>query len=179
MENNKENTGSPDHTPTPSPIHSSLAGLPSLTGFPSLTTHTSRPTLNQEFEEALDELLGPEDDEDVLDVTIPDISGLPRPSSLTNNSSSLQPSSISSPLGKLPPLSRLPPLNPLKEKDNNVSTVKQHLKTDSAPEENEIPDYSADFNSESEKSTMASQNQPPPAKDDKSLRQERFFWVCL
>ncbi len=158
---------SPGHTPTPSPTHSSLAGLPSL------TTHTSRPTLNQEFEDALDELLGPDDDENILDVTIPDI--LLRPSTLTNNSSLLQPSSISSPLGNLPPLSRLPPLNPLKE-ENNVSIVKQqedplcHLKTDSPPEENEIPDYSADFNSESEKSTMESQNKPPPANDDQSLR---------
>ncbi len=167
-------TESPDHTPTPSPTHTSLAGLPTL------PTHSSQqPTLNQEFEAALDELLGPEDNENILDVTIPDIliPGVPvMDSKLKDTSASSQLlTAESSPLGKLPPLNITHPeamsTSMVKQQDDQLEQLLAAAVGSAPSESSEVPDYSADFNSESKKSTITSRNAPhSAAEEDKSLR---------
>ena len=154
-----EHAHSPNHTP--SPTHTSLLGIPPLT----TPTHTREvDKINQDFDDVLAELLGPDDDENVLDVTIPADTTLPKQA--THTESSTLPS-LTSPLGKLPPLDKLPPLKPPdlnKEIGLSLDTV---LQTKESPvEDEEIPDYSADFNSESERS----RSMQPPAMEDKSLR---------
>ena len=169
-EGHSGHTHSPNHTPTPSPAHTSLLGIPPLTT-PTATHEVDK--INQDFDDVLAELLGPDDDENILDVTIP--ADTVPPKQPTHTESSTLPS-LTSPLSKLPPLDKLPPLKPPDlNKEIGSLSLDTVLQTKESPvEDEEIPDYSADFNSESERS----RSMQPPAMEDKSLRWEDACSYC-